>query len=180
MVNKINAGLPQFYTAVVSLVPSARASVFLALVLSCVSRTLVAQSAATPNDVVRVTVSMNADGSKTTYEWDTANRKAAATTTTAEGKLMEKIRYVLDDTGRFQTGQVFGPDHALRFVTRYRYDAAGKLAEEHQFTKDGKFQHRVVHTYDNAGKEIGYSVYDANGKLLSQTAPPQPRASPKR
>ncbi|MFL6542982.1 MAG: hypothetical protein ACJ8I9_07435 [Chthoniobacterales bacterium] len=117
-----------------------------------------------PSDMVRVMVSMNADGSRTTYQWDAANHKATATTT--DGKnVREKIRYVLDDNGRFVTGEVLGPKDKVRFVTRYKYDTAGRVGEESQSTPDGVLQHRIVHSYNTAGKETGYIVYDANGRI---------------
>lgn len=114
--------------------------------------------------MVRVTVSMNADGSRTTYEWDSANHKATATTTDGS-KVREKIRYVLDENGRFVTGEVLGPNDKLRFITRYKYDANGRVAEESQLAPDGTLQHRIVHSYNAAGKETGYLVYDANGRI---------------
>lgn len=114
--------------------------------------------------MVRVTVSMNADGSRTTYEWDTANHKATAITT--DGKTVrEKIRYVLDDNGRFVSGEVFRPNEKLRFMTRYKYDNSGRVSEETQLTPEGALQHRIVHSYNSAGQEIGYVIYDAAGKI---------------
>ena len=141
------------------------------LLFSAIPGALRAQVTDKSSDYVRVTVSVNADGSRTTYQWDTAHHKATATTTDA-GRPREKIRYVLDDAGRFVSGEVFGPKDALRFTTRYKYDVEGRLAEESQLSKEGVLQHRIVHSYDSAGKEIGYAVYDAGGKLISRTAAP--------
>jgi hypothetical protein len=59
-------------------------------------------------DAVRVTVSMNADGSRTVYEFDSAHHKAKATTTAKDGKLVGRILYVLDDAGRFASGESMG------------------------------------------------------------------------
>ena len=133
------------------------AALFL-LAASCCAQT------PSPSDLIRVTVSVNADGSRTTYEWDTANHKATATTT--EGKTVrERIRYVLDDNGRFVTGEVIGPKDTVRFVTRYKYDTAGRVAEESQSTPEGVLQHRIVHSYDSVGKETGYIIYDASGRI---------------
>ncbi len=121
-------------------------------------------------------MSINADGSRTTYKWETGLHQATATTTTGS-KLREKIRYQLDDAGRFVTGEVFGPNNVYRFSTRYKYDGAGKMAEEAQLTKEGAVQHRIVYSYDAAGKQIGYAVYDGAGKLVSQTAAPSAKAA---
>jgi hypothetical protein len=123
---------------------------------------------------LRVTMSLNEDGSRTVYETDTANRKATATTTSAAGKVMGKIRYTLDEAGRYETGEVSGPDDKVRFKTAYKYDAAGQLKEETQLTKDGAVRHKIVYAFDAAGKPAGYSVFDPSGKLLGQTTPKAP------
>ncbi len=78
-------------------------------------------------ETIRVTVSMNADGSRTVYKFDDAQHKAVATTTGQDGKVREKIRYQLDDAGRYSSGMVFGADGRLRFKSHYKYDNAGRL-----------------------------------------------------
>ena len=130
---------------------------------------------------VRITVTTNPDGSRTTYSWDTANHKAHATTTNPDGKLREKISYELDDAGRFASGQVFGPKKEFHFATRYTYNAAGQLTEESQQTKEGAIRHRIVYSYDATGKQSGYAIYDGNGNLEGQTQPvgPKPPAAGK-
>ena len=139
-----------------------------------------AQHGATTGDSIRVTMSLNEDGSRTVYETDTANRKATATTTSAAGKVQGKIRYTLDEAGRFQTGEVFGPDDKMRYKTAYKYEASGRLMEESQLNTDGSVRHRIVYAFDAAGKPAGYAVYDASGRLLGRTtdkraaAPAQP------
>jgi len=128
-------------------------------------------------ETVRVTVSMNADGSRTVYEFDPLHHKAKATTTDSNGKAVGTIRYTLDDAGRFVSGEIYGPDEQLRFKTLYKYDAAGRLSQETQLNKDGPLQHRLVHAYDKNGRQTGYAVYDAAGKLFSQKGPSPTPAS---
>ena len=129
---------------------------------------------------LRVTMSLNEDGSRTVYETDTANRKATATTTNPAGKRTGKIHYTLDEAGRFETGEVYGPDDKLRFKTLYKYEASGRLKEEAQLTPEGAVRHKIVYAFDAAGKPAGYSVFDGSGRLLGQTtdkrasAPAQP------
>jgi YD repeat-containing protein len=96
---------------------------------------LVAQS--TDGNAVRVTVTMNPDGSKTVYQNDGANHQATATTTGINGKAQSKIVYKLDAEGRYESGRVFASDGTLRFKTSYRYDAAGRLAEG-DATREGR------------------------------------------
>ena len=127
-----------------------------------------AQSA---DDAVRVTVTMNPDGSKTVYQTDGANHQAIATTTGADGKARGKIIYKLDAEGRYESGQVFAASGGLRFKTLYQYDAAGHLAQETQLAKDGSARNKIVYSYDAEGHQTGYAVYDGNGKLLGRTTP---------
>jgi hypothetical protein len=130
------------------------------------------------SDAVRVTVSMHPDGSRTVYNFDPPQHKAVATTTDADGKLRETIRYELDDAGRFSSAEVSGPDGRLRLRSRYKYDDAGRILEETQSAPDGTLQHKIVYSYDSSGKQTGYSVFDASGKLVSRTGAPAARPSP--
>jgi len=81
-----------------------------------------AQLATATPDPVRVTVSMNADGTRTTYEFDSPHHRATATTTGKDGKIVGRIRYTLDDASRFATGEVYGADDKLSFKTLYKYE----------------------------------------------------------
>jgi hypothetical protein len=141
-----------------------------------------------PTDAVRVTMSMHPDGSRTVYNFDTAQRTAVATTTDPDGKVRQTIRYQLDNAGRFSAGEVSGPDGRVRLKSRYKYDDAGRIQEEAQSAADGTLLHKIVYSYDSASKQTGYSVFDASGKLLSRTggvavrasASPKPREKTKR
>jgi len=132
-------------------------------------------------NAARVTVSMNADGSRTVYQFDDAQHKAIATTTGQDGKLRQTIRYELDDAGRFSGGRIFGADGRLRFKSRYTYDSEGRLQEETQSAENDMVLHKIVYTYDQNGKQTGYSIFDASGKLLGRTTPlvSAPSPSPK-
>lgn len=123
------------------------------------------------DDAVRVTVTMNPDGSKTVYQTDGATRRATATTTGANDKAQGKTVYKLDGNGRYESGEVFTANGKLRFKTRYRYDAAGHLLEEAQLAKDDSVQNRIVYSYDAEGHQSGYAIYDGEGKLLGRTTP---------
>jgi hypothetical protein len=145
----------------------------------CASTTIALGQLATPTpDAVRVTVSMNADGSTTTYEFDSPHHRAVATTTGKDGKTIGKIRYVLDDAGRFASGEIYGPDDQLRFKALYKYDAAGKLTQETQLGPDDAVRNKIVYAYDKNGRQTGYTVYDAAGKLIRQTPGVTQRPAP--
>jgi hypothetical protein len=150
--------------------------------LICSGRVGLSQSPEqTQGDAVRVTVSMHPDGSRTVYKFDNPQHKAVATTTDPDGKLRQTIRYELDDAGRFSSGEISGPDGRVRFKSRYKYDDAGHLLEETQSSQDGSLLHKIVYSYDSSGKQIGYSVFDASGKLVGgkSVAKPRPSSSPK-
>ncbi len=128
--------------------------------------TAVAQTA---DNTVRVTVTVNPDGSKTVYQSSGANHQTIATTTGADGKGHGKIIYKLDDAGRYQSGQVFAANGALRFKTLYRYDAAGRLTQETQLAKDDSVRNKIVYSYDTKGHQTGYAIYDGDGRLIGRT-----------
>ena len=121
---------------------------------------------------------MNADGSRTVYQFDNAKHEAIATTTDEEGKPLGKVVYRTDDAGRFLSGMVFGPDGKFVFKTVYKYDIAGRLEEETHLTKDDAVINKVVYKYDSKGKQVGYSIFDASAKLTAGTVSPTPTASP--
>jgi hypothetical protein len=149
------------------------------VVASIVAATTGRSQLATPaQEAVRVTVSLNADGSQTTYQFDSLNHRATATTTTKDGKMVGKIRYILDDAGRFASGEIYGPDDQLRFKATYKYDAAGKLIQEVQLGPDDAVRNKIVYTYDKNGKQTGYTVYDAAGKKVRQTSGASATATP--
>lgn len=77
-----------------------------------------------------MTVTVSADGSRTTYQFDNAKHEAVATTTDLDGKALGKVAYRTDDAGRFESGVVFGPNEKFLFKTVYKFDAAGQLEQE--------------------------------------------------
>ena len=159
-----------------------RAPAVACALLSCSASLELSHAQQAPTDAVRVTMSMHPDGSRTVYNFDSAQHKATATTTDPDGKVRETIRYELDNAGRFSTGEVSGPDGRVRLKSRYKYDDAGHILEETQSAADGTLLHRIVYSYDSSGKQTGYSVFDASGKLVSRTggtAAARPSPSPK-
>ena len=153
-----------------------RCSRVLPFVLAITTSSIQAQSSGDP---VRVTMTVNADGSRTTYQYNNAKHEAIATTANEEGKPLGKVVYRIDDAGKFLSGVVFGPDEKFVFKILYKYDSAGRLEEETHLTKEDAVINKVVYKYNTAGKQIGYSIFDANGKLTAGTAVPSPAASPK-
>src|SRR5437667_9089607 len=158
-----------------------QAVVFLCFLTSACEIGFAQAPSSSGSDAVRVTMSMHPDGSRTVYNFDPPQHKAVATTTDADGKLRETIRYELDDAGRFSSAEISGPDGRIRLKSRYKYDDAGRILEETQSAPDGTFQHKIAYSYDPSGKQIGYSVFDASGKLVSRTGgtAARPSASPK-
>jgi hypothetical protein len=96
-----------------------------------------------------------------------------------EGKSTGKIHYQFDEAGRFSSGVVLGPNEKFLFKSIYKYDAAGRLAEETHLNKDGALVNEIVYKFSPAGKQIGYSIFDASGKLISGTGTPTPTLSSK-
>ena len=152
----------------------------LAISLSPALQTLGQAPAATADETIRVTVSLNNDGSRTVYQFDNAKHEATATTTEPDGKPRGKIVYQVADGGRFVSGTAYGPDDKFLFKGLYKYGAGGRLEQETHLAKDDSLMNRIVYKYDAKGKQIGYSVFDASGKSISGTASPTPaKTTPK-
>src|SRR5436309_14677857 len=73
------------------------------------------------NTEVRVSVVLNADGSRTIYETNAATQKTVATTTGKDGKLREKLRWFLAEDGRLLPGAALGPRDHFRCILRNNY-----------------------------------------------------------
>ena len=152
-----------------------------ALLLVAAAFSVATTNGQTADDTIRVTVSVNADGSKTTYQYDNAKHQATATTTDSGGNVQGKVVYRIDDAGRFGSGVTFGPNGKFLFKSIYKYDAAGRLEQESRLDRDDSVLNKIVYEYSPAGKQIGYSIYDPSGKLISgshssaSTPPPKSR-----
>jgi len=131
------------------------------------------------SEALRVTITFNPDGSRTVYEFNNEHHKATATTTEPDGKLRGKIRYEIDEAGRFSSGMIFGPDEKFRFKSTYKYDGAGRLEQETHLEKDDTVINKIVYRYNQVGKQTGYSVFDASGKLIVATSSPTPTPKPR-
>ena len=149
-----------------------RCTFFLLLAIATTPLSIQAEQSA--DDTVRVTVTVNADGSRTTYQYDNSKHEAIATTTDPGGKARGKVVYRIDNAGRFETGLVYGPDDKFLFKRAYKYDAGGRLAEETHLDKSDIVVNRTLYKYDPAGRQIGFSIVDATGKLISGAAAPTP------
>ena len=141
----------------------------------------IASAQVAPNDgeqPVRVNVTVNPDGTRTTYQFDQAHHKATATTATAEGKFTGKIKYEIDEAGRFSSGMHYGPDDKFLFKSVYKYSAGGRLDQELHLNGKDALVNKLVYSYDTDGRQTGYTVYDASGNILGQTSPVQGAKAP--
>src|SRR4051812_37349706 len=129
------------------------------------------------DQAVRVNVTMNPDGTRTTYQFDQAHKQATATTTTAAGKVTQKIKYDIDDAGRFSSGVVSGPDGKFLYKSVYKYTPEGRVDQEIHLGKNDAVVNKIVYGYGADGRQTGYVVYDASGNVIGRTSPVQPAAS---
>jgi hypothetical protein len=148
------------------------------IITATTSQSLLPAIAQTPasdsSDAIRVKVALNADGSRTVYQFDSAKHEATATTTEPDGKARGKIIYQVGEAGRFVSGVVFGPDEKFLFKSLYKYDAAGRVEQETHLARDDSVINKVIFKYNSSGKQIGYSVVDPTGKVISGTVSPTP------
>ena len=134
-----------------------------------------------PNDSdqpVRVNVTVNPDGTRTTYQFDQPHHQATPTTTTVEGKVTGKIKYDIDEAGRFSSGVVLGADDKFLFKSVYKYTPDGRLDQEIHLNRDNFVVNKIVYAYDGNSRQTGYTVFDASGNVIGRTSPVQTKASP--
>jgi hypothetical protein len=55
----------------------------------------------------------------------------------------------------------------------------GRLEQENRLAKDDSMATKIIYKYDAAGKQTGYAMFDATGKLISESGSPAQSASPK-
>jgi hypothetical protein len=145
----------------------------------CLTTSLLAQ--ATPNgseQPVRVSVTVNPDGTRTSYQFDPAHRQATATTTTPDGKVTGTIKYEIDDAGRFSSGIVMSPDNKFQYKCTYKYTPDGRMDQETHLNRDDTIINKIVYSYDANGRQTGYVVFDAAGKIIAKTTPALAKPSP--
>lgn len=140
---------------------------------------LFGQAAPNDSEPVRVNVTVNPDGSRTSYQFDQAHRQATAITTSAQGKVTGKIKYQIDDAGRFSSGMVYGPDDKFQFKTAYKYTPEGRIDQEIRLNKADAVINKLVYGYDANGRPTGYTIYDASGNVIGRTTPVQQTPAPK-
>ena len=126
-----------------------------------------------PEQPVRVNVTLNPDGTRTTYQFDQTHRQATATTASADGKVTQKIQYQIDEAGRFSSGVVLGPNDKFLYKSVYKYTPEGRLGEETHLNKNDTVVNKLVYSYDANGRQTGYVVYDASGTVIGRTSPVQ-------
>ncbi len=104
------------------------------------------------SDTVRVKVTLNPDGSRTAYEFDTAHHTATATTTSRDGKPAAKfstssMRPAVSRPALFTARTGSFASRAYISTTT----PAG-CRKRRNSTKDGAVISKIVYTYDSAGK----------------------------
>ena len=99
--------------------PRAIVTLFAAAATLALPSLLSAQTAS-PNDsdAVRVTVTINPDGSHTAYQFDQPRHQATAITTGSDGKLLGKAVYRMDDARRFTQRRFFWTRQKISFQIR--------------------------------------------------------------
>jgi hypothetical protein len=65
-----------------------------------------------------------------------------------------------------------------KWLPEIKYDAADWLEQETRLAKDDSVINKIVYQYDPVGKQVGYSMFDATGKLISSSPAPAPSSKP--
>ncbi|MCB0114041.1 MAG: hypothetical protein R2873_16155 [Caldilineaceae bacterium] len=108
----------------------------------------------------------HADGSRTNYHYDDAQRHVRTIDYDAEDNVTCEIHYDYDASDRVSGWRVFQPADTLlmRFERRYRPDGA---IEDLQFSPDDELEWRFVEQHDDENG-LQLITFDANGQMIER------------
>lgn len=121
---------------------------------------------------LKVTTTLNADGTRTDIQKDIDARTSEAKTYDASKKLIQRAVFTLDDQGREVEGTIFDGKDRIVGRTNFTYNAMGRVDEQTEKAPNGAVLRRVVFHYDPNGRVIGADTYDGQGNLIRPASTP--------
>ena len=115
---------------------------------------------------IKVSSVLHADGSRTETQTNLEERTSEEKLLSASGKMMRRTVYKLDDLGRPAEGTHYSDKNVPTYRFEFTRDTQGRIAEEKDYTVDGKLFQRLVYRFGSTGKVIGIDTYDAQGNLV--------------
>ncbi len=132
-----------------------------------------------PTNTIKVTTSINKDGTKTVVQTDPMEGKAETSIYSAQDKLVQKTILKLGDSGTPEGGWVYtvrgvtakgAPKLVLVYMMVYKRDNLNRLSEVLNYSPTNQLLSRQVYRYDGGSKLIRVDNFDATGKPIGATA----------
>ena len=141
-------------------------------ILACLALvTLAGMPVSAQEGGIKSTTTLHPDGTRTDMIQNFATRTAESKTYDAGGKVIQSMKYTLDEQGKLAEGTAFSAKGVAMYKYTYRRDSTGQLQEEDNLTPEGKLLRRLVYHYKTNGEIGGIDTYDAQGNLLKPVSP---------
>jgi hypothetical protein len=128
---------------------------------------------------IRSTTKLRPDGSKSTTLLDPEKRTADETIVSQDGKVMQKITYLLGD-GDLAVGAIFYDLKGnVKYKASYKRDGQGRVIESNFTSSDDRFLGKRKFIYGSSDT-ARMEDYDANGVLITRPQAVRPAATPKK
>lgn len=125
---------------------------------------------AVPDNTIRVTTTLHADGTRTVMQTDPEKHAAECSDYDHANKLLKKIVFDLDEQGQTIGGAVFSSKGVLVAKMQYKRDAMNRVSEVTTYTPDDRLTGRLVYHYDSNNRVVKIDAFDANGNAIKSGA----------
>ena len=115
---------------------------------------------------IKVSSVLHADGTRTETVTNLEERTSEEKQVNAAGKMLRRTVYTLDEQGLPSGGTHYSAKNVPTYRFEFTRDTMGRIAEEKDYTVDGKLFQRLVYRFGSNGKVIGIDTYDAQGNLV--------------
>lgn len=132
-----------------------------------------------PSSTIKVTTSLNNDGTKTVVKTDGDNNTAENSVYDSHDKLIQKTVFKIGDNGSPVGGYVYAtrgvdakgqPKMVLVYMMVYKRDGLNRLSEVYNYSPTKQLLSRQVYRYDAGNKVIKVDNYDAAGNSIGSGA----------
>lgn len=124
---------------------------------------------AVPDNTIKVTTTLHADGTKTVMQTDPEKHVSECSDYDHANKLLKKTVFNLDDQGQAIGGSIFSGKGVLVAKMEYKRDAMNRVNEVVTYTPDDRMTGRLVYYYDSNNRVVKIDTFDANGNLVKSS-----------
>jgi hypothetical protein len=115
---------------------------------------------------IKATTTLHPDGTQTVTVTDPEKRTTEETVQTAQGKVLRKTTYLLDDRNQPLGAIAYDAKGGVLYKASYKRDGMNRIDEETISGADGQLIRRRVYSFGANNKVTRVDEYDGQGNLL--------------